>query len=143
MKKWILIAGLPIILFACNPKEDTAEDTFVPPVKEEVVKHYPDGKIRIKGMLYDGKRHGKWTYYYDNGFLWSEGMFHYGKRDGYSLLFYKNGRKMVSGEYENDKAVGEWYFYTEDGMLDTTINAENNLEEIEKQLRNLAQVIAG
>lgn len=143
MRKIIFLICLPIYFFACKPAETKEEEnTFVPPEKEEIVKYYPDGKLRTKGMLYDGQRHGKWTYYYENGFLWSEGMFYYGKRDGYSLLFYKNGKKRVSGQYENDRAVGEWYFYTEDGLLDTTVNADENPADLESQLRENAEVIA-
>lgn len=144
MTKSILCLSLSIFLFSCTADEKKAEEKqFVAPEKSEVVKYYPNGKMRIKGMLYDGKRHGKWIYYYENGFLWSEGMFHYGKRDGYSLLFYDNGKKMVSGEYENDKPVEDWHFFNEDGSLDRTIDANEHPEEVEQQMKELAQVISG
>lgn len=135
MKKWIFFIFLPVFLLACNSFDKPQEEKeFVPPEKEEVVKYYPDGKMRTKGMLYDDERHGKWTYYYENGFLWSEGIFSYGERDGYSLLFYENGTKMVDGEYKKNIPVGEWHFYSEEGELVKTINADENLDMLEREM---------
>lgn len=143
MKKLLLFIFLPVLMMACNSTPGSTEkEEYVPPVKEEIIKYYANGKMRTKGMTYDGERHGKWSYYYENGFLWSEGNFFHGKRDGYALLFYDNGRKMVDGEYKENVPVGEWRFYNEQGELVKTVDADENPEVLEQEMSQHVRAIS-
>lgn len=67
-------------------------------------KYYADGTLKSQGsVLKDGKRHGKWQYWYHNGVLMSEGKYKYGKRHGEWVFRNKNGdiisvKRYVEGE---------------------------------------------
>ena len=91
---------------------------------EEVVDYYPNGLKKVEGKLVNGKKHGRWVFYFDNGFMWSEGMFKYGIREGYSVVYYKDGRKRMKGQYKNDQKAGPWTFWNEQGEFVETIDAD-------------------
>ena len=138
--KFIVLLSLVFsILVACSGEEKKVEETYTPAVKKEVKEYYNNGKLKTEGELRDGQRHGRWRYYYENGFLWSEGIFHYGVREGVSLIFHDNGYKKVVGKYKNNKAVGEWEFFNEEGKLTATINAEENPDELGMMMEEGAQ----
>ena len=40
-----------------------------------------------------------------------------GKRDGLFTGWYENGQKEVEGTHNNEKQVGKWTFYNEDGTI--------------------------
>lgn len=39
-------------------------------------------------------------------------------KHGKTIYFYENGKKYLEGYFKNNKRVGIWYFYHEDGTLD-------------------------
>ena len=130
MKYFILII-LAALLYACNTeskqKDKNVADEYVPPTTEQFVERYPSGIKKVEGQLVDGKRHGKWIYYYENGFIWSEGYYRNGIRDGYSLVYYKNGQKKITGQYKKNLRYGEWKVYEKDGSLVKAIDINKML----------------
>ena len=130
MKYFILII-LATFLFACETdskqQEKTETDEYVPPTREQYVERYPSGIKKIEGELIDGKRHGKWIYYYENGFIWSEGYYQNGIREGYSLVYYKSGQKKITGQYKKNLRYGKWKVYEEDGSLVKAIDINKML----------------
>lgn len=79
--------------------------------------YYPSGKVRIKGEIVAGKRHGVWTSWYENGMKWSEDTYNYGVREGKTVSFYTNGQVRYLGNFQGDKKVGIWQFFDEEGNL--------------------------
>ena len=129
--KYLLLIILVPFLYACDTeskqKEKTESDEYVPPSREQFVERYPSGIKKVEGELVDGKRHGKWIYYYENGFIWSEGKYRNGIREGYSLVYYKNGQKKITGQYKKNLRYGEWKVYEEDGSLVKAIDINKML----------------
>jgi uncharacterized protein len=89
-------------------------------VKE--VGYYPDGTLRIEGAYKDGKREGKWTYWYANSNKWSEGFYKADIRDGKSTVWHENGLKYYEGIYKAGERTGNWRFWDEEGELLKKIN---------------------
>lgn len=78
---------------------------------------FANGQLRIEGQLKQGRRHGKWTSYYEDGKLWSEGMYHEGLDDGIRNVWHANGQKYYEGMFTKGKKTGLWRFYDESGAL--------------------------
>ena len=72
------------------------------------------------------------TYYHDNGAVSQTGFYTAdGKLQGEWLSFNTEGEKTISGNYDNGKKVGKWFYYT-DGIVkevDYNSNAIANLKE--------------
>lgn len=76
------------------------------------------------------------VYYHDNGAISQTGTYTTdGKLHGEWLNFSADGKKTVSGNYENGKKVGKWFYYTNDTTkeVDYNNNAIASLKESEIQ----------
>lgn len=107
------------------PDEDVAE-----PVKNkdqnQLVKisngryteYYPGGtRIKLKGLLDEKEnRQGVWDYYAENGIHLSMMEYRDGLKHGVFFQRYKTGVIRRTGNYKNDKQVGEWVKYNESGV---------------------------
>ena len=138
--KFFILCLSSLLLFSCGePEEDTVEvdpqnmDIFKGEDKKIVLadpnapgkyeEFHPNGQIKISGINDDnGKRTGLWQSFYENGIKWSESYYVNGKRDGHSITFFPNGKVRYIGEYKNDKQIGEWEFYDEEGKLTSQEN---------------------
>jgi len=122
MKK-ILFVAIVTVLVACGgsaPKSELDKVTTDAGYSDSTgnfQEQYPNGKLKIKGYLNEGKRDGIWEYYYDNGYTWSKGVYKDGVRDGYSMVYHENGVKKIQGEYKNGKAFGIWKYWSDNGEL--------------------------
>jgi len=68
-------------------------------------------KIDKKGDLTEA------TYFYANGIIQQQGTFNAeGKLQGTWTSYDVNGNKLAVGNYDNNKKVGKWFFWT-DGKL--------------------------
>ena len=79
--------------------------------------YYPNKQAQMEGTYKDGKRDGKWNYWYENGKPWSEGTFIRGKSDGKRTTYFENGKVRYEGFYKEDMRVGKWRFFDENGRL--------------------------
>lgn len=61
--------------------------------------------------------HGKYLILDEFGNVMVNGNFDRGKADGYWVKYYKSGTKAEEGQYKEDKKVGKWKFYDENGNL--------------------------
>lgn len=84
-------------------------------VKE--ITYYSNHKKRYEGEYKNGKRNGKWMYWYENGSIWSEGYFKNDLSDGKRIVWRGNGKKYYEGTYKDGKQVGRWKFWDENGKL--------------------------
>ena len=83
-----------------------------------VREYYDNGQISIKGNFKDGKRDGRWLFYYSsNGQIWTENNFNNGKQDGKYTSYYNNGQIKIEGNYINGLEDGKWTNYNEDGKI--------------------------
>jgi len=78
---------------------------------------YANGQAEITGTYRNGKRDGRWVYYFENGNVWSEGLFREGKNEGKRLTYFENGKLRYEAWYKDDQRTGIWKFYDEAGNL--------------------------
>ena len=78
-----------------------------------------DGVIKggIHGFFIKGKKHGKWTRYYDNGKLFSITNYFLGLKNGDWVTFDKNGQYIEKGNYKNNLENGSWVRFFENGKV--------------------------
>jgi len=81
----------------------------------EMIKRYPNGVIKMRGVMKAGKRDGPWQSWYDNGLEWSESIYDNGVKNGKTATWFPNGQKRYDGYYTNDKPSGTWNYYNEAG----------------------------
>jgi len=86
------------------------------------IEYHPNRSVYIEGGYKNGKREGEWNSWYENGNLWSIGTFKSGVQVGKTMTYYENGNLRYTGNYDsNEKRIGAWKFYDEDGNLLDTI----------------------
>ncbi len=73
-------------------------------VFEQVTSEYEEGAIASEGTLFDGIKHGRWTFYW------------------------KNGRKQLEAEYYDGARTGPWQFWHSDGTQDPQMLRANHGE---------------
>ncbi len=80
--------------------------------------YYPGAtRIKLKGLLDDKKnRQGVWDYYAENGVHLSMMEYRDGLKHGVFFQRYKTGIIKRTGNYKNDKQIGEWVEYNESGI---------------------------
>ena len=138
MKYSILLYFAAIGLFACQnnnqgvnnviKKDSTAS---VAPAKRtevqngESIERYPNGVIKMQGIMKDGKRDGLWKSFYNNGSPWSETTFSNGKKNGKTTTWYTNDIKRYEGFYTDDKESGLWTYWNEKGDVINKKNYDN------------------
>tara|TARA_Y100000768_G_C23901193_1_gene645168 strand:- start:131 stop:1075 length:945 start_codon:yes stop_codon:yes gene_type:complete len=86
-----------------------------------------DDNTRL-GTIKNGKRHGKWYATSKNFYHYNEGI-----KDG-EAVFYKYLKKYrgldhkANGNFKNDKMIGEWIFYYDDGQVKAMGNYSGKAE---------------
>jgi antitoxin component YwqK of YwqJK toxin-antitoxin module len=85
------------------------------PFKE--IQYYQDGVKMMEGTFVDGKRNGKWYYWYPDGQLWTEGTYEMEIEQGYKVVFHENGKKYYEGNFIDGNRSGIWKFYDTNGIL--------------------------
>jgi len=76
------------------------------------------------------------VYYHDNGAVSQTGTYTTdGKLQGEWLSFSAEGKKTVSGNYDNGKKVGKWFYYTNETIkeVDYNNNVIAGLNELESK----------
>lgn len=133
MKYWICLFLLISSVTACQKKPiEKVEETF-PDGHPKLVRTYQqEGKEqlliketyyhanhqkRMEGGMKNGKRHGKWTAWYEDGTIWSEGHYTEGVDDGLKTAYHDNGKKYYEGNYKLGERSGVWKFWDKEGKL--------------------------
>ena len=83
------------------------------------IQYYPGKKqIKFKGLQDDQKRRdGQWSYFSPEGKELSTTMYDHGKKHGHMIVKHPNGAIYYYGEMSNDKKIGIWKNYDEEGVL--------------------------
>jgi len=88
--------------------------------------YYENGLLENESFLKGGVPHGICKSYYDTGILESElsyknlkndGTYKNLVKDGNWMTYHKNGRLAWIAFFQNDKPVGQWKWFDEDGNL--------------------------
>ena len=88
--------------------------------------YYDNGQKRVEGEYNkDGKKDGKWTYWYEDGSKWSEGYFKNGLNHKKRTTWHESGEMHYTGTYEEGERVGVWKFFNEEGELVKEIDYDN------------------
>lgn len=117
----LIIAVIAGIFISCTPagnESSTKGETPIineTPIKE-IVEHYDNGAVRIRGKEKGDKRIGKWESFYPNGYKWSETNYRDGYRQGEIIVYYDNGIMRYEGSYTNDERSGVWNFFDSLGV---------------------------
>ena len=74
-----------------------------------------------EGSFKDGKRVGKWVFYFDNGQLRQKSEYKDGKAVGEWIHYWDNGQLWYKGVYKDGKKVGKWVYYKYHGTIDEKI----------------------
>ena len=130
------LAGLLVVLIACDrvPSNDAkgtaaqepkvAANDSLPQNGPAEVKG-PDGRVKMKGSMRNGKRHGVWTSYHPGGATQSKADYVDGVQQGASVVYHPNGQVYYIGDYLNGVQVGEWRFFDEGGTLVRTLHYDS------------------
>lgn len=81
------------------------------------INKYPNGGKYERGLVVDGKKHGKWEMWYESGEL--KGIFHYknGILDGDARQYFKSGGLEGIAKYKNGKFIDTVKYYYSNGKL--------------------------
>jgi antitoxin component YwqK of YwqJK toxin-antitoxin module len=94
-------------------------------LKKEIF-YYENGNKRVEGEYNkEGKKDGKWAYWYKDGKKWSEGYFSEGVNDKKRTTWHESGSIHYEGTYDKGTRVGIWKFYDEDGKMVKEINYDD------------------
>ena len=130
MTKTIIFTALSFLFIACTSQEKNKaqEKEIVQPASEtnsglngEQITRYPNGQIKLKGNLKDGKKTGIWYAYYENGVKQSENEYEYDILNGKSATFYPSGQLRYIGYFKNGKKDGLWEYYSKEGELQKSV----------------------
>lgn len=91
-----------------------------------------NGKISSTGYFNEqGKRTGKWTWYYTNGNMKESAIYIDGKLDGENLGFYKNKAQKYIANYKDDTLDGKYEYFRENGASqETKFFLDGNLDNL-------------
>ena len=101
-------------------KIQTIEGIFyhegTPLTGKKIVK-YPDGQVKSKVTLKDGKPDGLFEEYYENGQVKGKGTARNGKPEGLIEMYYENGQVKSKGTFKDGKPEGLIEEYYENGQV--------------------------
>lgn len=133
MMKFSILTVMVFLFLSCSDDSsqeasNEATSVNVVPTKQQemetdargiTTQYYPNSKIiKAQGRLdEEGKRHGIWYGYDKNGFKASQSDYNHGLKNGVHIVYRPNGQIFYTGEYRNDKEIGIWNYYNEDGTL--------------------------
>jgi hypothetical protein len=85
------------------------------PAPEKTTLYWPKGVFFWKpkvmyaeGFLLDGKRHGKWVFWYQSGNKQLEGEYVAGEKSGRWVKWNESGGKITEGDFLHGKMHGKW-----------------------------------
>lgn len=80
------------------------QDTYT--VTREVEgSYYPNGQIRSKGTIKNGKRDGVWKWFHKDGTIWTDEKYSNGELDGEWKQYDKNGQLELKQVFENGELL--------------------------------------
>lgn len=84
-----------------------------------VRQYYSDHSLRCTGTNVNGKKEGRWVFYYPDGHIQTECNFVDGKENGPYRVMRENGAPYYIGQYTDGVRTGTWEVYDMEGNLVT------------------------
>ncbi len=82
--------------------------------------YYLNGRLKSKGLYKEGKKYGKWEYYFKTGKIEQKGFYDInGRFSGDWNWYYENGNLLRKEEFRKGVEDGELAEYTKEGILIT------------------------
>lgn len=109
--------------------------------KKDVIKEiqfYENGSKKLVGHYKNGKKDGKWTFWYVNGEKQSEGYFIQNVRTGETIVYHENGNLFYKGNYTEGQKDKEWTFYNNNGKAINIIVFDNGTIVTQKKPKKVA-----
>jgi antitoxin component YwqK of YwqJK toxin-antitoxin module len=94
--------------------------------KDTFREFYPDGRLKLEGVLSKGKLHGVSRSFYPGGSIECVCNFKSNRSDSINTGFYKNGHIEVVNNYKDGKLNGLTKYYHENGKLWTEMVYDND-----------------
>lgn len=113
--KYLLVVFLFAI--ACQPESKEGEESKRKVKNGIVEQFYPDGSIKNKIPVKNGKRHGRAQSFYKDGTLRQEIDYVNNVKHGEVITYYQNGKKYQVTPYVNGKIEGIRKKYRQNGKL--------------------------
>ena len=82
---------------------------FVMSKIEKIENYHPNGMLKEKGILKDGKVYGKWIYCYESGEKFEEINFDKNENPQKCIRWFKNGQKKLERTGFEEGVETEWY----------------------------------
>ena len=92
-----------------------------------ICKHDND-QMMWSGNVIDGKKHGRFTLWYENGQKLLETNYKDGKQDGKWTAWHENGQKAGEGHYKDDKPEGKLTSWHENGQKASEAHYKDGVE---------------
>ena len=129
----LLFAFSMLVFIGCSSESENIVNEIDPTIESpskdiadgEFIEYHPNGNIKTKGLLKNGKRTGVWTSYFVSGKVQSESKFDKGKLNGKTATYYPNGNVQYMGLYINNEKDDNWFFYGEDGSFEKDVLFKN------------------
>lgn len=80
--------------------------------------YFPDGKLRSRGMLVEGRRNGAWVLYYDSGRVAITAHYYRGRQHGSWRAWSPDGALAIVGQFANGRRIGTWRWYDRNGLYE-------------------------
>jgi len=87
--------------------------------------YFKNGQIGLKGAFINGKKHGKWEYWYSNSQNKMLVNFNNGIKTGTWTFWYENGVVRIDNHYINDKLDGKNFWWYSNGKKKKAAYYEN------------------
>lgn len=147
MKRFLYLLSL-LVLASCGPRmEEVVTEKYPDGTPKRIdffsgegttkyiaksVFYYESGKKRVEGHYNaEGKKDGKWLYWYENGNKWSEGYFTNGLDDKKRTTWHENGELHFTGRLDQGKRVGIWKFFDENGKMTKELDYDKENPELQ------------
>ncbi|AYB34302.1 toxin-antitoxin system YwqK family antitoxin [Chryseolinea soli] len=94
-----------------------AQTTIIGCARKEEVSYYPNGVVKSRVEIFDGKPQGIYRYFYPSGKLAIQGSQKAGRKNGMEEAFYESGSLKQSCEWKDNMRNGSLKKYNEKGDL--------------------------
>lgn len=108
----ILLTSLLFLFFGCSKNDQKKE-------------YYPDGTLKVKGEIKEGKLNGEFQEYYENSNLKRSLHYASGLLNGVAIDYYPNGVVKRKYRYVNDTLDGKVEVFFENGDLNKIFEYRN------------------
>lgn len=89
------------------------------------VEYYENGRKKNEGQMINGKKNGKWKFWYEDGTIMAIESYKNGILDGLSEFFYENGQLKDSASYNMGKVIGQVKAWHENGQLNSIVTYDD------------------